>query len=218
MGELPLNVQAKLLRVLETGEVQRVGALQGKKVDVRIVAATNRDLQNEAAAGRFRSDLYYRLNVVELNVPPLRDRPDDMPYLTAAFVREFSSRFNKRIEGIAPTAERVLHAGDWPGNVRQLRNVLERACMLADGPVLTEREIAAAMPVRGQTRAMVSTAGPRTLADDVELLERAQIERVLQEVRGNKTAAAQRLGVSRRTLHRKLSAFRTLPSPEADAT
>ena len=211
IGELPLSVQAKLLRVLETGEVQRVGSLQAKKVDVRIVAATNRDLQQEADAGRFRSDLYYRLNVVELKVPALRERPDDLPYLTAAFVREFSTKFNKRIEGIAPAAERLLRESEWPGNVRQLRNILERACMLADGPLLTEREIGAAMPARrpAASAAMAGAAADRTLAANVELLERAHIERILQEVNGNKTAAAQRLGVSRRTLHRKLAEFRS---------
>jgi DNA-binding NtrC family response regulator len=210
VGELPSSVQAKLLRVLETGDVQRVGSLQARRLDVRVVAATNRELQQEADAGRFRSDLYYRLNVVELNVPPLRERPEDLPYLTAAFVREFSSKFSKVVEGVSPAAERILRAATWPGNVRQLRNVLERACMLADTAVLTERDIVAAMPQRpGPARRdpLVETAS-RTLADDVGLLEREQIERVLQEVRGNKTEAARRLGLSRRTLYRKLAALR----------
>ena len=146
IGELPAAVQAKLLRVLETGEVQRVGSVQAKNVDVRIVAATNRDLRAEAEAGRFRSDLFYRLNIVELAVPPLRDRREDIPYLTAAFVKEFSARFGKEIEGVSSSAERILMSFSWPGNVRELRNVLERACMLADGPTLTERDVSSAMP------------------------------------------------------------------------
>jgi two-component system response regulator HydG len=206
VGELPLTVQAKLLRVLELGEVQRVGSLQAKKVDVRIIAATNRDLRSEANAGRFRSDLYYRLNVVELKVPALRERPDDLPYLTAAFVREFSAKFRKPIEGITPAAERVLMGGSWLGNVRELRNVLERACMLAERPVLTERDLGAALPSREPT--VTDPSGPvepRTLAADIEFVERDHILRVLREVRGNKRAAAERLGLSRRTLYRRLA-------------
>ena len=215
---MPPAVQAKLLRVLESGEVQRVGSLQPKKVDVRIVAATNRDLQQEADAGRFRADLYYRLNVIELKVPALRERPQDVSYLTAAFVREFSTKFNKPVDGITPGAERMLAQGEWPGNVRQLRNVLERACMLVEGPVLTERDLAGAMPQRPSMPARHrAPGGTGSLAADVESLERSQIERVLQEVRGNKTAAAERLGLSRRTLYRKLADFRSAPVPEAGA-
>ena len=205
VGELPLAVQAKLLRVLELGEVQRVGALQTKNVDVRIIAATNRELQQEADEGRFRSDLYYRLNVIELKVPALRERRDDLPYLTAAFIREFSGKFAKSIEGISPAAERILADAPWPGNVRELRNVLERACMLATGPVLTDRDVAHAIPRPAATERPVPTAVPRTLADDIQSIERDHIKRVLQEVRGNKRAAAERLGLSRRTLYRRLA-------------
>lgn len=218
VGELPASVQAKLLRVLETGEVQRVGSLQAKKVDVRIVAATNRNLQDEADAGRFRADLYYRLNVIELEVPSLRERREDLPYLTAAFVREFSARFNRPLEGITPGAERLLGQGDWPGNVRQLRNVLERACMLADGPVLTDRDIASAMPQRVSTpprQTRVPTEN-LSLADEVAQLKRSQIERVLQEVNGNKTVAAARLGVSRRSLYRKLAELQPATLTDSD--
>jgi two-component system, NtrC family, response regulator HydG len=199
IGELPAAVQAKLLRVLETGEVQRVGSVQPKQVDVRIVAATNRDLRAEAEAGRFRSDLFYRLNIVELAVPALRHRREDIPYLTAAFVKEFAARFGKEIEGVSPAAERVLMSATWPGNVRELRNVLERACMLADGPTLTERDVSAAMPA---TRP--ETAAEASPPDGLEAVEREHIVRVLGEVRGNKQAAARRLGISRRTLYRRL--------------
>jgi len=197
IGELPAAVQAKLLRVLETGEVQRVGSLQAKNVDVRIVAATNRDLRAEAEAGRFRSDLFYRLNIVELAVPPLRDRREDIPYLTAAFVKEFSARFGKEIEGVSSSAERILMSFTWPGNVRELRNVLERACMLADAPTLTERDVSSAMPA---ARAAVAAPPPEGL----QAVEREHIVRVLSEARGNKLAAARRLGISRRTLYRRL--------------
>jgi DNA-binding NtrC family response regulator len=209
IGDLPAAVQAKLLRVLESGEVQRVGALQTKTVDVRIVAATNRDLRAETDAGRFRSDLYYRLNVVELHLPPLRERTEDIPYLTAAFIKEFATKFRKPLEGVSSSAERRLMEAAWLGNVRELRNVLERACMLAEGSVLGERDLAAAMPSptradQLQRRAGDDESAHRTLSEDIELVERNHIIRVLAEERGNKRAAAQRLGLSRRTLYRRL--------------
>ena len=229
VGELPLSVQAKLLRVLEVGEVQRVGSLQAKKVDVRIVAATNRDLEQEVAAGRFRSDLYYRLNVVELRIPPLRERPGDIPYLTAAFVREFAAKFRKAIDGVTPGVERLLMARDWLGNVRELRNVLERACMLTEGRVLNERDLQAAMPTRPKAavRPTVEMPAPAvaavppaaaTLADDLHAIERQHLERVLAAAGGNRSAAADRLGVSRRTFYRRLQKHRLLNRPRASAS
>src|SRR5207249_8010303 len=141
IGELPLSVQAKLLRALENGEVQRVGSLQPKRVDVTVIAATNRDLRAEVAVGRFRGDLFYRLNVVEVELPPLRDRREDIPYLTAAFVGDCAQRMHKPLTGLTPAAERLLLSAPWGGNVRELKNVVERACMLADGNLITEREI-----------------------------------------------------------------------------
>jgi DNA-binding NtrC family response regulator len=144
VGELPPTVQAKLLRALECGEVQRVGSLQPKKVDVTVIAATNRDLRSGVAAGRFRSDLFYRLNVVEVPLPPLRDRREDIPYLTAAFMRACAQRMRKPLNGLTPSAERVLFKARWDGNVRELKNVIERACMLADGTTISERELAGA--------------------------------------------------------------------------
>jgi len=197
VGELPGTVQAKLLRVLETGEVHRVGALQPRKVDVRIVAATNRNLHAAADAGTFRGDLYYRLNVVELHVPPLRERREDIPYLTAAFVKEFAAKFGKTIEGVGADAEHYLMQAPWPGNVRELRNVLERACMMADGGTLTARDVSA-----GRPSAPSAAEPPRT--DDLGDVEREHIVRVLHETHGNKRAAASRLGISRRTLYRRL--------------
>jgi two-component system, NtrC family, response regulator HydG len=221
IGELPATVQAKLLRVIENGEVQRVGSLQPKKVDVRIIAATNRDLMAEANAGKFREDLYYRLNVVELAVPPLRERLQDIPYLTAAFVKEFSVKFRKPIDGVSPAAERMMTAGDWLGNVRELRNVLERACMLAEGRTLTERDIQSSMPSSTVTRVPRSanrvdrSARVASLTDDLEAVERTHIIRVLAEERGNKRAAAQRLGLSRRTFYRRLQRHHLLDSGDA---
>jgi DNA-binding NtrC family response regulator len=209
IGELPMPLQAKMLRAVELGEVQRVGSLEARRADVYAIAATNRDLRAESAVGRFRSDLYFRLSMIELHIPPLRDRRDDIPYLTAAFVREFATKLGRPIKGITPAAERLLHQAPWPGNVRELRNVIERACILSDSRIVTERELASAMSIAitsleatsaidgldnhaGADPALMSTA------------QREQITRVLRQVSGNKAAAAKQLGISRRSLYRWL--------------
>ncbi|MGE0591075.1 MAG: sigma-54-dependent transcriptional regulator [Vicinamibacterales bacterium] len=208
VGELPLTVQAKLLRVLEAGEVQRVGSLQPRTVDLRIVAATNRDLRAEVAEGRFRGDLYYRLNVVEIVLPPLRERREDIPYLTAAFVRAFSQRFGKPLAGLTPGAERLLSDASWEGNVRQLRNVIERACILASGEFVGEADLAGSMVEQRFVAAPAPPArGPRSDASSplpLSEVEREHIVRTLQQVRGNKAVAARLLGVSRRAFYRQL--------------
>jgi DNA-binding NtrC family response regulator len=209
IGELPLTVQAKLLRVLELGEVHRVGSLEPRRVSVHVIAATNRDLRAEVAAGRFRSDLFYRLNIVEVKLPPLRDRREDIPYLTAAFVRETSERLQKPLTGLTPGAERLLGAGAWEGNVRELRNVIERACILADGDFITEKELAVSMPPVAYKAVRVVTAGAGYDAGGAgdELLvnvERDHIQRALARAHGNKKAAARMLGLSRRALYRRL--------------
>jgi DNA-binding NtrC family response regulator len=207
IGELPLSVQAKLLRVLELGEVHRVGSLEPRRVNVHVIAATNRDLRAEVAAGRFRSDLYYRLNVVEVRLPVLKDRREDIPYLTAAFVRDTSDRLQKPLLGLTPGAERVLSAAPWEGNVRELKNVIERACILADSDFITERELAISMPLTPGLSAHVarperwSEPGHPDLLVDVE---RDHIQRALERAGGNKKAAAKMLGVSRRALYRRL--------------
>ena len=204
IGELPLAVQAKLLRVLELGEVHRVGSLDPRKVNVHVLAATNRDLRAEVAAGRFRSDLYYRLNIVEVRLPPLRDRREDIPYLTAAFVRDTADRLQKGLAGLTPGAERLLGAAAWDGNVRELRNVIERACILADGEFITERELAISMPpapyMAPRAAASAAAAGDDLLVN----VEREHIQRALLRANGNKKAAARMLGLSRRALYRRL--------------
>ena len=209
IGELPLTVQAKLLRVLELGEVHRVGSLEPRKVSVHVIAATNRDLRAEVEAGRFRSDLFYRLNIVEVKLPPLRDRREDIPYLTAAFVRETAERLQKPLAGLTPGAERLLGAARWDGNVRELRNVLERACILADGDFITEKELAISMPpvAYSGVRVLTHTAAPHQGSAEDDLLvnvEREHIQRALLRARGNKKAAARMLGLSRRALYRRL--------------
>jgi two-component system response regulator HydG len=209
IGELPMSLQAKLLRAVELGEVQRVGSLEARRADVFAVAATNRDLRAESSIGKFRSDLYFRLSMIELHIPPLRDRRDDIPYLTAAFVREFANKLNRPIKGITPAAERLLHQAPWPGNVRELRNVIERACILSDSRIVTERELASAMSVAmsnieiGRANEAVESAA---IADPalMSTAQRDQITRVLRQVSGNKAAAAKQLGISRRSLYRWL--------------
>ena len=208
IGELPQSVQAKLLRVLELGEVHRVGSLDPRRVNVHVVAATNRDLRAEVAAGRFRSDLFYRLNIVEVRLPALRDRREDIPYLTAAFVRDTSERLQKPLVGLTPGAERLLGAASWDGNVRELRNVIERACILADGDLITERELAVSMPPVSYAPARAVPAARQvedSASDDLLVtVEREHIQRALVRAHGNKKAAARMLGLSRRALYRRL--------------
>jgi DNA-binding NtrC family response regulator len=209
IGELSLALQAKLLRVLEVGEVHRVGSVDRRRVNVHVIAATNRDLRAEVAAGRFRSDLFYRLNIVEVKLPPLRDRREDIPYLTAAFVSETAERLQKRLVGLTPGAERLLGAAAWEGNVRELRNVVERACMLADGDFITEKELAlslppAAYPAVRVVHPFVERPEAQPGDDLLVTVEREHIQRALVRTRGNKKAAARMLGLSRRALYRRL--------------
>jgi DNA-binding NtrC family response regulator len=211
VGELPLSVQAKLLRALENGEVQRVGSLQPKRVDVSVIAATNRDLRAEVAAGRFRGDLFYRLNVVEVALPPLRERREDIPYLTAIFMRDCAQRMKKPVSGLTSSAERLLLGARWDGNVRELKNAIERACMITEGTVISERELAGAFVSDAQTAAMrprvPDTLAPRPATDapaELEHVEREHIVDVLRQVGGNRMAAAKVLGISRRALYRRL--------------
>ncbi len=209
VGELPLSVQAKLLRAIEHGEVQRVGSLQLKRVDVTLIAATNRDLRAEVAAGRFRGDLFYRLNVVEVILPPLRERREDIPYLTRAFMRECAARIRKPIHGLTAGAERVLLNARWEGNVRELKNVIERACMLSEGTLLSERELAGAFGPEthapSSPRGRIAELSARGVEPaPLDAIEREHILDVLRQVNGNRMAAAKVLGISRRALYRRL--------------
>jgi two-component system, NtrC family, response regulator HydG len=217
VGELPLSVQAKLLRALEYGEVQRVGSLQPKHVDVAVIAASNRDLRAEVAAGRFRGDLFYRLNVVDVTLPPLRDRREDIPYLTAAFLRDAVQRMHKPVTGLTAGAERLLFNARWDGNIRELKNIIERACMLADGTTISERELTGALApeiaqplktvdagARPRAGSASADAGAGGTPASLDALEREHILDVLRQVNGNRMAAAKLLGISRRALYRRL--------------
>ena len=207
VGELLLPLQAKLLRAVELGEVQRVGALDTTTVDVQVVAATNRDLLESSRSGKFRSDLYYRLSIVEIHLPPLRERRGDIPYLTAVFIKAASARLNKPVVGLSTEAERLLLEADWPGNVRELQHVIERACILSDGQVLNHREVLAAMH---RTPPATKVSDPRATHPQTEsghLLHTAGRDQVLKTLRdagGNKAQAARALGISRRALYRWL--------------
>ena len=207
IGEMPLAVQAKLLRALQQGEVQRVGSDVPLTVDVRVLAATNRNLADEVAAKRFRQDLYFRLNVITLEVPPLRHRRDDIPLLAAHFLQTFAERNRKSIRGFAPRALDMLRLYDWPGNVRELENTVERAVILATGDLVTEGELPPAL------RAMpANAAGDTALAmpdgeTTLEAIERRAIAQALEATGNNKSEAARRLGITRATLHNKLQKY-----------
>ena len=194
VGELPPPVQAKLLRALQEGEIQPVGAGRVERVDVRVIACTNRDLAEDARSGRFREDLYYRLAVVELVVPPLRDHADDIPALAAEFARRYADRFG--VENVRLSAEvlQALRAQDWPGNVRQMENAVARLVALSTGGEIGVQALAPPTP-----RANGGSAGGESLAlwERIEAFEREQIEQALAAAGGNQSEAARRLRVSR---------------------
>ncbi len=208
VGEMPPSLQVKLLRVLQEGEIRRVGANTSRRVDVRVLSATARDLQAEVAAGRFREDLYFRLNVFTLQLPPLRERLDDLPLLAEQFVRDCSRRIGRHpAPRLTAGALRRLLGYDWPGNVRELENRLERALVLCDGPQLSERCLD--LPDAGGG-AVATTAGEGTnlsIKQAERLLERELIRRALERTGGNRTHAAKLLEISHRALLYKLKEY-----------
>ncbi len=208
IGEIALPLQAKLLRVIQEREIQRVGGDRPVGVDVRILAATNRDLKKEVEEGRFREDLYYRLNVVSITVPPLRDRPEDIPLLAQHFLARFAEKNRKRLKGFTPFAMEHLTRCAWPGNVRELENAVERAVILSVGEYVSERELP--LCDLGHPDGSGGETGPAVVGlagmplDDVE---REAIRATLRETGGNKSEAARILGITRATLHKKLKKY-----------
>jgi DNA-binding NtrC family response regulator len=198
IANVPLSQQAKLLRALENGEVQRVGSSKTRHVDVRVIAATNADVSQLVAEKRFREDLLYRLNTVEIRIPPLRDRKDDIPLLANHFLRQQAERYGKPVREFAPDAMRGLLDHSWPGNVRELRHVVERAVLLAQGTTATSEDV--------ELRAKPG-AGPAIDEMTLEDAERWLISRALQRHDGNVSRAADALGVSRSALYRRLQHF-----------
>jgi DNA-binding NtrC family response regulator len=195
IANVPLAQQAKLLRVLQTGEFERVGSSRTRRVSVRLVSATNADLHREAAEGRFREDLLFRINTVEVRLPPLRDRREDLPALAAHFLRRHAQRYRRPVESLDAEALRVLLAHPWPGNVRELDHVLERAVLMASGPVLGAGDLGLRPPAPG------GAALEQMTLDEVE---RVLIQKALARHGGNVSEAAKTLGLSRSALYRRL--------------
>ncbi|MFI5106967.1 MAG: sigma-54 interaction domain-containing protein, partial [Terriglobales bacterium] len=211
IGELSMELQAKLLRVLQEKEVRPVGSNQKVKVDVRVIAATNRDLEQAYKEGKFRKDLYFRLNVVTLHLPPLRERKSDIPALVHYFLDKFAPG---KIITISPEANKCMLQYDWPGNVRELENCIERAVALGSQDTIGLEDLPPALRAREPHRAAESETfagdSDRPASDndsDLEELERATIQRVFEQVHGDKALARKMLGISRATLYRKLKRY-----------
>lgn len=211
VGEMSLAMQVKLLRVLQEMEITRVGGEDVIKVNVRVIAATNKDLIQEIETGRFREDLYYRLNVINLSVPPLRDRKEDIPLLAQHFLTVFAEKNQKQIKGLTPQAMDRLLKYRWPGNVRELINSVERAIVLSRSEYLDEQDIQLVTQGELSRRDEVPSGhgGPRDLPLDE--VEKVTILNTLESTRGNKSEAARRLGITRKTLHKKLKKYGMMP-------
>jgi len=197
IGDMPLETQSKLLRVVENGEIQRVGSPAPRRVNVRIVAATNRDLREMIAEKQFREDLYYRLSMVEIRLPRLAERKEDLPLLARYFIDQFAAEYGKTIRGVTPRAEIVLARYPWPGNVRELRSTLGNACMMADGDMIDVQDI----PDQLRNRSAKEPAAQDEVLP-LEEMERQYVLRVLESVAGNKVRAAKLLGINRATVYR----------------
>jgi DNA-binding NtrC family response regulator len=224
VGELPLDMQVKLLRALQEGEIDPVGSKRPVRVDVRIISATNRDLSQSVAEGRFREDLFYRLNVFPIEAPPLRDRREDIPALVEAFVRRFNVEEGKRVAGVSPETVALLQSFDWPGNVRQLENAVYRAIILADAPYLQPHDFPAIsgiappvgealpspIPSASQLLAELPADAPVRVLDErghlrkLEEVERDLIQLAIEVYSGHMSEVARRLGIGRSTLYRKV--------------
>jgi len=199
IGEMHIDLQSKLLRVLETNEFIKVGDTKSTKVNVRIIAATNRDLKEEIKEGKFREDLFYRLNVFSVTLPSLRERKEDIPLLASSFLKISAEKTNKRITGMSKEFITRLQQQDWKGNIRELKNVIEREVILADGPELKPEYL----PIDIQ-QSVSNTSTPFDLSD----IERSHIQKVLLHTKGNKTRAAELLGIGLTTLYRKLEDYK----------
>ena len=206
IGEMHIDLQSKLLRVLETSEFIKVGDTKPTRVSVRIIAATNRHLQQDVAAGKFREDLFYRLNVFVIPLPALRDRKKDIPVLAAYYLQIFAKKANQRIEGMDAGFLEHLQHHDWKGNIRELKNIMERAVILADGPLLTVNNLP--VELQQQTDNIAGSSGGHTLsAFSLASMEKLHIQRVLNHTKGNKTEAARLLDIGLTTLYRKIEEY-----------
>lgn len=203
IGEMPVELQAKLLRVLESGEFIKVGDTKPVKVNVRIIAATNRNLQEAVNQGHFREDLYYRLNVFTIALPSLRERKKDIPVLAEYFLHQFAKKTNQRISGMSPDFVEHLQQHEWKGNIRELKNIMERAVILATGDALTTDSL----PLELQSDLSRAQKTTTLSAFDLSSVEKLHIQRVLNHTRGNKTEAARLLNIGLTTLYRKIEEY-----------
>ncbi len=197
IGELDLTLQAKFLRVLETNDFIKPGDTKPTQVDVRIIAATNRDIEKEAKEGNFRLDLYYRLSVIKIELPSLKERSEDLPLLVEVFVKQFSKKLNRKINKITPEFNDRIRHYNFPGNIRELRNVIERAIILSEGSVLTENSLPKEF----------FNSNQHSDSSKLEDVEKNHILKILESVEGNKTRAAELLGIGLTTLYRKLQSY-----------
>jgi DNA-binding NtrC family response regulator len=214
IGEIDANTQVKILRALDPGVFERVGGNQTIKTDVRLIAATNKNLEKLVREGKFRDDLFYRLNVVNITMPSLRDRKEDIPLLVNAFLKSFARDNAKPVRELTADAMQAILAYEWPGNVRELRTAVEHGVVMATGPRITLRDLPGNVrqAAGGKTRGLIPNSAQPYNLHDTEL---RYIERALAESNGNVTEAARKLGISRRTLHRKLKSLRgEEPAPE----
>ena len=202
IGEFPLRLQSKLLRVLQEGELRRLGDNRLISIDLKIIAATSRDLERETERGTFRSDLYYRLNVFPIAIPPLRERMEDVPHLVRYFIAKYGKRLNRRIADVTSEAMTEIMNYDWPGNVRELENAIERAMILSDSEYLRQIDLGTAHPRKGIDAGSLTEV--MTYEEARKVIENSYIDKALADSKGNRTKAAKILGISRRSLLYKL--------------
>jgi two-component system response regulator AtoC len=207
IGELPLGLQVKLLRVLEDEKIRRLGDTRDLQVDVRIVAATHRDLLAETKAGRFREDLFYRLNVLPIHVPPLRERPEDIPLLVDHFITRNNARLHTEIRGLDGECRRLLYEYAWPGNVRELENTIERAMVLSEGQQLTATDLPERIREARDPVQLQLSSGELSVKKTMRVIEEILIRRALQKTKGNRTRAAEVLEISHRALLYKIKDY-----------
>jgi transcriptional regulator with PAS, ATPase and Fis domain len=207
IAEMPASMQVRLLRVLQDREIRPVGADFSQTVDVRIIAATNKDLRAAMAAGRFREDLFYRLNVFQIHMPPLRDHKDDIPFLARFFLKMVADRYGREVSGFSDQIWGYLLNYDWPGNVRELENAIEHAVIVTDGPLIAPRDLPPEVVERGLPR--LEQGNDESIPDGLTLeeVEARYIRRALSKEKGSLAGTARNLGVSRTTLWRKMRRY-----------
>ena len=219
IGDMPLNLQVKLLRALQEGYIRRLGAHQERRIDIRIICATHRDIEKMVREGSFREDLYYRINVIRIDAPPLRDREGDIHLLANHFFEMFRSKVSKRLEGISAAAHLILEEYEWPGNVRELRHAIERACTLTESTQILPQDLPPSVLAAVEEKDSVSSGGDFVQAkhEVIEDFERKYLVRMLTHTAGNVTEAARLSGLKRSAFHRLMSKYQIVSSGFKDA-